>query len=117
MSRAVLVALITAVGAGGLGAAFFQYLSKRRTGPAESQSIIVDAAQGAVVVQSGVIDSLKDQLDRARQELDAHSKAFDDIEERLAECEEARDGFRRELRRLEMDQLGREGKIERRESP
>ena len=115
MSREVVVALIAAIGAGGLGAAFFQYLSKRRTAPAESQSIIVDAAQGAVIVQQGVIDSLKDQLERSRQELKAHAETFDEIEDRLAECEEARDGFRRELRRLEMDQLGREGKIERRD--
>jgi hypothetical protein len=32
--------------------------------PAEKQSIIVTAAQGAVVVQSGVIDELREELAR-----------------------------------------------------
>lgn len=111
MSQEAVVAIVIALAGGGLVTAL---VAMRRVG-AEKQSIIVDAAQGAVIVQQGVIDSLQDQLDRAKQELGIIHETLAEVEARLEECEDARDGFRREIRRLEMDQLGREGRIDRRE--
>ncbi len=61
----VVVGLIVAVlGGGGLVALF-------RARP-EGSKILVDAAQGAVIVQSGVIDSLRADLNAARAEIITH---------------------------------------------
>lgn len=58
----VLIAAIMALfGGGGIAA-----LIKTRS---EAPKILVDAAQGAVVVQSGVIESLRDDLKAARAEI------------------------------------------------
>lgn len=114
-AQQIIVTLIIALGTGGLVTAV---VAARKAG-AEKQSIIVDAAQGAVIVQQGVIDSLQDQLDRAHQEIDALRAGFEDVERRLERCEETRRKVETEFRILEqqseIDHLAREGKIERRE--
>ncbi len=59
---AAIVGLIVAVfGGGGLTA----YLRLRAEGP----RIVVQAAQGAVIVQSSVIDDLQEQMDRGKAEV------------------------------------------------
>jgi DNA repair exonuclease SbcCD ATPase subunit len=109
-------AIILVIGSGGLILAFVAW---RKVGP-ERQSIIVDAAQGAVVVQQGVIEALEDELERQRQETVSLRAAYTDLDERLKACEEVRHKVERELRVLEhqgeIDRLAREGKIDRRES-
>jgi DNA repair exonuclease SbcCD ATPase subunit len=109
-------AIILVIGSGGL---ILAVVAWRKVGP-ERQSIIVDAAQGAVVVQQGVIEALEDQLERQRQETDSLRAAYADLDERLKACEEVRLKVERELRvieqKTELDALGREGKIDRRES-
>jgi FtsZ-binding cell division protein ZapB len=58
----VLIPVILALAGGG----GFVAWRRLRT---ESPRIIVEAAQGAVIVQSGVIDDLQDGLERARSEV------------------------------------------------
>lgn len=72
----VLVALIVSVAGGGGIAA----LIKSRP---EGNKIIVDAAQGAVVVQSKVIDSLRQEVD----ELRSHITEINSLRSRVSELE------------------------------
>jgi uncharacterized protein YhaN len=114
MNQTWIVALITTVLSGGLVYALVAW----RKGGAERESIIVTAAQGLVLVQTGVIDSLEERLERQRQQLDTLHGAYSKLDERLAACEDVRERVEHELRVLEQkaefDQLGREGKIDRR---
>ena len=114
-AQQIIVTLIIALGTGGLVTAV---VAARKAG-AEKQSIIVDAAQGAVIVQQGVIQSLQEQLAFARQEIAEHRVKLDDMDERLERCEETRRRVEAEFKVLqqetEVDQLAREGRIERRE--
>jgi hypothetical protein len=107
--------IILAIGSGGLILAIVAW---RKVGP-ERQSIIVDAAQGAVIVQQGVIEALEDQLERQQQETSALRLGYTNLDERLKACEEVRLKVEQELKVLEqqgeIDRLAREGKIERRE--
>lgn len=58
------VQLVTAViGAGGLLTGIVAFLKLRP----ENDSVVVTAAQGALLVQSGVVDELKEELGRAKQ--------------------------------------------------
>lgn len=56
--------LAALVGAGGLAGSLLAFL---RLKP-ERESIIVTAAQGAVVIQSGVLDDLADELRRTQEQ-------------------------------------------------
>lgn len=53
----------------------------------ERDVVVVSAAQGAVVVQSGVIDALQEELARARTELTEERKARLAAEARVRELE------------------------------
>lgn len=80
------VALIGGIAllAGGGGVVAWRRLGK------EGPKIIVEAAQGAVIVQSGVIDDLQDGLDRARseiKELRAQLSEADRLRSRVRELE------------------------------
>lgn len=79
----VLVASIMAVfGGGGIAA-----LVRTRS---EAPKILVDAAQGAVVVQSGVIESLREDLNAARAEiteLRSHMSELNSLRGRVRELE------------------------------
>jgi hypothetical protein len=72
--------LIAFIGGGGLSGAIVALLKVR----AESGQIVVSAAQGAVVVQSTVIDDLQEELDRQRgkykEQADLLQDAFNQIE-------------------------------------
>jgi hypothetical protein len=80
-----LVPIILALLGSGALVAFF------RARP-EGSKIIVDAAQGAVVVQSGVIEDLRDQLTEARKQL----AEFHELQAEVGR-------LRREVRTLEHD--------------
>ena len=83
----VLIAVIVAVfGSGGVVA-----LIRSR---GEGSKILVDAAQGAVVVQSGVIDSLQEEIDRLKQ-LHADQQAeISELRSHLAEVNSLRSRVR-----------------------
>jgi peptidoglycan hydrolase CwlO-like protein len=83
----VLIAVIVAVFGGGGVAALIRTRS-------EGPKILVDAAAGAVVVQSGVIESLKDDLHDARAEiaeLRAHMAEINGLRSRVRELEHRND--------------------------
>jgi hypothetical protein len=55
----------------------------------EKDAVVVSAAQGAVIVQSGVIDALQEELRRAREERD-ESRREAEVERGLRIAAEAR---------------------------
>lgn len=59
---------LTALAVAILGGSFVTGLVALRKVKPEKDAIVVSAAQGAVVVQSSVIDALQEELDRARDE-------------------------------------------------
>jgi len=78
------VTVILAVLSTGVGGALVAFLRLRKEGP----KIIVEAAQGAVVVQSGVIDDLREQIDSLRtrlSEADALQRRVRELERREEE--------------------------------
>lgn len=89
-----LVALILGVGGGGGIVALFKVKPERGR-------IVIDAAQGAVVVQSGVMDELRKELDRLKEELDELRSDRDAEVNRLrAEVVELRSGRDAEVAQL-----------------
>ena len=54
---------------------------------ADKQKIVVDAAQGAVIIQSSVIDDLNEELGRVRKELNAVEKRARDCQRRVGRLE------------------------------
>jgi chromosome segregation ATPase len=76
----------------------------------ERQSIFITTAQGAVIVQSGVIDDLRDELERLRGRIAACEKIeaslatlrgrIDDIQEKLTATALERDVLKLENERL-----------------
>ncbi len=70
----------------------------------EGSKIIVDAAQGAVIVQSGVIKDLNDQLDEQREqirELRSHITEITELRAKVGLLETANRVLRREKNALE----------------
>lgn len=88
----VLVALVISVSGGG---GIVAYLRNRKEGP----KILVDAAQGAVVVQSGVIDSLRVELSRLQKQANEQQAEIAELRNHLAEV----NSLRARVRELEQD--------------
>lgn len=96
--------IIALVSAGGI---FGGIVALLRVRP-ESGKLVVEAAEGAVIVQSGVIESLREELgelserlDTAREDLDAELERRERCETRLDECDVVLDELRRRLERAE----------------
>jgi peptidoglycan hydrolase CwlO-like protein len=86
----VLVALVIGVfGGGGIAT-----ILKAKP---ETTKILVDAAQGAVVVQSGVIDSLQENLTKQHEELEKAQAEILELRTHMAEI----NGLRSRVRELE----------------
>ncbi len=93
-----IVGAILAAATGGGG-----YAVLRNSGR-EGSKIIVDAAQGAVIVQSGVIKDLNDQLDEQREqirELRGHITEVTELRAKVGLLETANKVLRREKNALE----------------
>lgn len=60
---------LLALGGGGSVVALFKVAAQRRKIESEGHRIVVDAAEGAVVVHSGVIKDLKEELARLREHI------------------------------------------------
>lgn len=89
-----LAALILGLGGGGGIAAFVKMKPERGR-------IVIDAAQGAVVVQSGVMTDLRAELDRLKREIDELREDRDAEVARLrAEAAELRAGRDAEVAQL-----------------
>lgn len=94
------------VGAGGLGGLLIAIIKLRP----EAGQIAVTAAQGAVIVQTGVIDDLQEELSRQKDKVAALERdliqmhiennrqleRFSEMERHLASVEVERDRLRRE---------------------
>jgi hypothetical protein len=85
MSTEALAAVVVAVlGSGGLIGGIVALLRVRP----ESGRLIVEAAEGAVVVQSGVIDQLRREISGLREDLDEELERRTKCEERLDKAED-----------------------------
>jgi chromosome segregation ATPase len=60
----IIIAIVSVLGGGGLVGAIVTAFKLKP----EKNRLVVDAAEGAVIVQTGVIKSLHDELSRVRQE-------------------------------------------------
>lgn len=96
--------IIALVSAGGI---FGGIVALLRVRP-ESGKLVVEAAEGAVIVQSGVIESLREELgelserlDTAREDLDAELERRERCETRLDELDAVIGDLRRRLERAE----------------
>lgn len=65
MDASIVSLVIAVIGAGGLGGLVLALIKARP----EASAVIVDSAKGAVLVQSGVIDDLREALAETRKEL------------------------------------------------
>ena len=65
----------------------------------DKDAIVVTAAQGAVVVQSGVIDALQEELQRARNDRNVAQQKADALEQEV-------DALKQEIRRLKANVPG-----------
>lgn len=81
--------IVALTAAGGLAGGITALLRVRP----ESGKLVVEAAEGAVVVQSGVITSLREELEKLREDLD------DELDRRLT-CENRLDLIEPELEHL-----------------
>jgi predicted nuclease with TOPRIM domain len=105
------ILLATAVGAGGIVGAIAQL---RKSKP-EATRIVVDAAEGAVVVQTGVIDSLRAELDRAwrlADKLRAELAEVGDLRDRVAEMSDQLGRVERERDRYRQERDDLRGRVE-----
>lgn len=66
MLHDIIPIVVAVLGSGGLLGGIYALLKLRP----EAGQIVVTAAQGALIVQSGVIDSLRAENDRLRQRVD-----------------------------------------------
>lgn len=85
----------------------------------EKDAIVVSAAQGAVVVQSGVIDALQEELDRARADLSALREDFDAMRRELNstrtelnDVRAERDGLRQELEEVKRENTALKARVQ-----
>ena len=84
---AIIVALLGGTGIAG----FFTTLLKWKP---EATSVLVDAAEGAVIVQSGVIEDLNRQLVALRQQVTALQDEVHSLSDRLSAAVNERDRLR-----------------------
>jgi len=95
MTQEMIVGLLAVLLGGGFLSGIYMLLKLRP----EAGQITVTAAQGAVIVQTGVIDTLKAELDRAQhrlQALEAEQTKIQTLEERINVLEAERDKLREE---------------------
>lgn len=107
----LIAAIASVLGGGGLAALI-------RSGR-EGSKILVDAAAGAVVVQTGVIDSLRKELDDARAEiaeLRSHMTEVARLRNRITDLEHENESLKGEneqlrerVRKLELNTPGAAG--------
>lgn len=71
---------------------------------AEAGKIVIDAAQGAVIVQSRVIDELRDELKAARADVALVRKELRVVSQRLGEVLAENDTLRRQVMSLSSNQ-------------
>ena len=93
----------------------------------EKDAIVVSAAKGAVVVQSGVIDALQEELDRARADSALARKEIQEVRNEfreevvslkleLAAVRRERDGLRRLVERYEEENVALRERVAKLES-
>lgn len=103
-TSATLIQLAIAVlGGGGLIAGIVAFLKLRP----ERDSIVVTAAQGALLIQSGVVDELQEQLkemraelNRSRSTIDEHQREVTILRREVDQLRSERDGLLRERAEL-----------------
>jgi hypothetical protein len=83
ISREIIIAVIMVLGGGGLITAFVALLKLRP----EAGQIMVTTAQGVVIVQTGVIESLQKELKRVSDELDEVRRDNVGLRARIRELE------------------------------
>jgi hypothetical protein len=84
MSTGEIVAIVSSIiGSGGLVTAAVAFYKLR----SETNKITVDAAEGAVIVQSGVITSLNSEIRRLKEELEEERKENVELRVRLSAVE------------------------------
>lgn len=77
----VVTLVIGLIGVGGIGGAIVA-IAKLRP---EAGQIVVQTAQGALIVQSGVIESLTEELERVKTAYDTLTIRYEELTTRLAE--------------------------------
>jgi anaerobic glycerol-3-phosphate dehydrogenase len=85
--------LVAVIGAGGVVGSIAAY---RKVQP-EKDSIVVTAAQGALVIQAGVLDELRQELGRCHERIEDLTR---ELHEETARLRRERDAARAESRRL-----------------
>jgi predicted RNase H-like nuclease (RuvC/YqgF family) len=84
MSTGEIVAIVSSIiGSGGLVTAAVAFYKLR----SETNKITVDAAEGAVIVQTGVITSLNSEIKRLKEELEEERKENVELRARLSDVE------------------------------
>ncbi|HEX2578682.1 MAG TPA: hypothetical protein VHK88_20225 [Aquihabitans sp.] len=103
MNPTMLTTILAVLGGGGLLTAFAVW---RKAGP-ESSQILVDAASGVVLIQKGVIDDLRADMDVRDRRIDAIEAALVDRDTRIKALEAALAERDREVHatRAENDEL------------
>ena len=69
-----------------LGGGFFTGIVALLRFRVDRDAVVITAAQGAVVVQSSVIDALQEELQRARTERNELRDRLSEVEKELEEC-------------------------------
>ncbi len=101
MDSSLAAILIALIGGSGIAGAVATLLRWRP----EKTNILISAAQGAVVVQSSVIDDLNEQMTAMRGQIAALEKEVHDLGDNLRVAKRERDEAIRERDRLKL-QLG-----------
>lgn len=89
-----IVGLIVAIGSGGLIGGIVALYKMRP----EAGQITVSAAQGALIVQTGVIDTLRFEIKRLTEHVDALEKENENCSQRLRAMSERVDSLEQERR-------------------
>jgi len=95
--REILPVIVAVLGSGGLLGGIYALLKLRP----EAGQIVVTAAQGALIVQTGVIDSLRIENDRLRQRvssLEALREENEGLRQRVSSLESQIHELQREVR-------------------